>query len=294
MSQKTLLVTGASGHLGRRVVELLLEANAGQIIATTRTPEKLADLSAKGVIVRQADFDDTASLVEAFKGADRLLLISTDVMDTPGRRLSQHINAVKAAEQAGVKHVVYTSLIKPGADSPIPLAADHRGTEAALTESKLGWTVLRENVYTEVLLGSIGQALQMGQLMTAAGQGKIAYITREDCAQAAAGALASDFEGRQTLDITGPEALSHAEIAAIASQITGRNIPYIPLDYNVLVQGMVGAGLPQPVAEIYASFDVAIAEGRFDVVSSAVKDLSGKTPTSVAEFLTANLQPANG
>src|SRR5689334_9931004 len=107
---QTLLVTGASGHLGRRVIELLLESNAGHLIATTRSPDKLAGLAARGVEVRQADFDDPGSLAAAFAGADRLLLISTDALDGTDRRIVQHGNAVAAAEQAGVKHVVYTSL----------------------------------------------------------------------------------------------------------------------------------------------------------------------------------------
>src|SRR5262249_19713219 len=138
----TLLVTGASGHLGRRVLELLLEAGAGQIIAATRTPEKLADFAQRGVVVRHADFDDPASLAEAFKGAERLLLISTDAIGTPGLRIQQHTNAIKAAEEAGVSHVVYTSLINPEPGTPIAIAPDHYGTEQALAQSKLGFTVL--------------------------------------------------------------------------------------------------------------------------------------------------------
>jgi NAD(P)H dehydrogenase (quinone) len=131
----TLLVTGASGHLGRRVLELLLETQTGQIIATTRTPEKLADFAQRGVIVRQADFDDPASLVTAFTGADRLLLISTDVIGVPGLRIQQHTNAVKAAEEAEVSHVVYTSLINPEPGTPIAIAPDHYETELALAQS---------------------------------------------------------------------------------------------------------------------------------------------------------------
>ncbi len=111
---QTLLVTGASGQLGRRVVELLLEAGAGTVVAATRDPAKLADLAARGAVVRRADFDDEASLVEAFQGVDRLLLISTDALDRPGRRLAQHEAAVRAAVSAGVGHIVYTSLTNPG------------------------------------------------------------------------------------------------------------------------------------------------------------------------------------
>ncbi len=286
--QPTLLVTGASGHLGRRVLELLLDSYSGGIIATTRTPEKLADFAKRGVTVRYADFDQPASLREAFTGADRLLIISTDAVSVPGQRLNQHRNAVAAAEQAGVKHVIYTSLMNPGADSPVLLAPDHQGTEDALTHSTMGWTVLRENLYTEVLLGSLIQAAQLGTLFNASANGKAAYITREDCARAAAAALSASFEGRRTLDITGPEALSQSDVAALASQITGKQIGYVPLELDVLIQNMVNAGLPRPMAETYASFDTAVAQGKFSAVSSAVEMLTGRKPISVAEFLSAN------
>ena len=286
--KSTLLVTGASGHLGRRVLELLLETHKGTIIAATRTPEKLADFSQRGVIVRHADFEDQASLLQAFKGVDRLLLISTDALDVPGRRLNQHRNAVKAAEQAGVSHVVYTSLMNPGPDSPAFVAPDHRGTEEALAETKMGWTVLRENIYAEVLLMSVAQAIQTGKLFNAIGDGKAAYITREDVAHAAAAAIASSFEGRRTLDITGPEAVSQYEVAAIASKVLGQEISYVPLELEVLVQNMVAGGLPRPLAEGYASFDTAIAQNKFSTVSNTVEELTRRKPTSIADFLSAH------
>jgi NAD(P)H dehydrogenase (quinone) len=283
----TLLVTGASGQLGRQVVELLLQTHNGPIIAATRTPEKLADFSQRGVIVRRADFEDPASLVESFQRADRLLLISTDAIDVPGRRLNQHRNAVKAAEQAGVKHVVYTSLMNPGPGSPVLIAPDHRGTEEALRESKLGWTLLRENIYMDLMLMSIPQAFKMGGLFNAIGDGKAAYITREDCARAAAAALVSSYEGRRVLDITGPEAVSQYDVANIASRVIGQQIAYVPLELETLIQNMVSAGLPHPVAESYASFDAGIAQGKFSAVSSTVEELTGRKPTSLADFLTA-------
>lgn len=290
----TLLVTGASGHLGRRAIELLLEGKAGKIVAATRTPAKLADLEARGVIVRHADFDDRASLAAAFAGVDRLLLISTDAVGQPGHRLNQHRTAVKAAEEAGVSHVVYTSLINPGPDSPVVLAPDHYGTEAALAETKMGWTVLRENLYSDLLPSSLGRAIQMKNLFSAAGDGKAAYITREDCARATAAALASTFAGQRILDITGPEALSQADLAAIATNISGQQVSYVPLTLEVLVQNMVSAGLPQPLAEAYASFDTAIAQGKFSKVSSVVEDLTGRKPTSVAEFLSEHREALQG
>ncbi len=286
----TLLVTGASGHLGQRVIELLLETNTANIIAATRSPEKLAALSQRGVTVRHADFDDPALLAKAFAGVDRLLLISTDALGVPGLRMKQHTAAVKAAEEAGVNHVVYTSLINPEPDSPIKIAPDHYATEIALTKSKLGYTVLRNNIYTDMLIGTISLALQLGGIYAASADGKIGYVTREDCARAAAAALTASFTGRRILDITGPAALSQYEVAAIASTATGQTITYTPLPLEVLVQNMVAAGLPQPVAEVYASFDAGTAIGKNDVVSNAVEQLTGRKPTSVTEFLTANRQ----
>jgi NAD(P)H dehydrogenase (quinone) len=226
-------------------------------------------------------------LAQAFAGVDRLLLISTDTVGIPGKRLNQHRAAVKAAEEAGVKHVVYTSLANVSADSPIFLAPDHWGTETALAESSLGWTILRNNIYAEQLIGSIQQALPSGQLFSAAAEGRVAYITREDCARAAAAALTSAFEGRRTLEITGPEALSQGDIATIATEVTGKQITYVPIDLQTLIQAMVGAGLPQPMAEAYASFDTGMAQGLLETVTNAFADLTGKHPTRIADFLAA-------
>jgi NAD(P)H dehydrogenase (quinone) len=286
--QQTLLVTGASGHFGQRVVELLLEAQAGVIVAATRAPDKVAHFSQQGVIVRSADFDDPVSLVEAFRGVDRLLIISTDMVSESGRRIRQHQAAVKAAEQAEVKHVLYTSIVNPTPDSPVLLAADHRATEEALLATRMGWTALRNNIYAETLLPTLTQAVQTGQLFSAAGEGKTAYVTREDCARAAAAALASSFDGHRALDITGPEALSQADLARITTEITGRQVRYVPLELEGLIQSMVAAGLPRPVAESYASFDSGVAQGIFSGISNAFEELTGRKPTSIAEFLTAH------
>jgi NAD(P)H dehydrogenase (quinone) len=285
---QTLLVTGASGQLGRRVVELLLDAGAGTVVAATRDPAKLADLAARGAVVRRADFDDEASLVEAFQGVDRLLLISTDALDRPGRRLAQHEAAVRAAVRAGVGHIVYTSLTNPGAESPISIAPDHRQTEEAIAATKLGFTILRNNLYIDLQLHTLPRAVATGELVTATGTGGAGYVTREDCARAAAAALASSEAGRVTLDITGPAVVTQSEIATITGEITGRTIAHVAIDAASLKAGMVAAGLPEPVAEIYASFDTGIARGTLAVASTAVRDLTGRAPTSVTEFLRAN------
>jgi NAD(P)H dehydrogenase (quinone) len=274
--------------MGRRVLELLLDAGATSLIATTRTPEKLAAFSACGVDVRPASFDDPASLDKAFAGADRLLLISTDTVGQPGQRIKQHVNAVEAAEKAGVSHILYTSLLNPGPESPVRLAPDHHATEQAITASKMGYTWLRNAVYADSQIRGLAQAVQSGKLFKAAGDGKIAYVTREDCARAAAAALNASFSGRRALDITGPQALTQAEIAAIVTRITGRAVEYVPIPLETLIENMVKAGLPQPVAELIGSFDAAIAQGTFEVASSAFEALTGHKPTHFADFLAAN------
>jgi NAD(P)H dehydrogenase (quinone) len=285
---QTLLVTGASGHLGRRVIDLLLEANAGHIIATTRTPAQLADLAARGVEVRQANFDDPAGLAAAFAGADRLLLISTDMLMVPGQRIAQHQAAVAAAVQAGVKHVVYTSLTRTEPGNPIMLAGDHYATEQALAASPLDWTVLRNNVYTQMLLGSLPRAIATGQLVAAGGDGGVAYVTREDCARAAAAALASAQTGRTTLEVTGPAVVTYQDLAQIASQISNKPVHYVSVSPEVIVNGMVEAGLPPSLAQTLVSFDIGIAQGTLAIVTAALVELTGTAPQSVYDFLLAH------
>lgn len=282
MSDAKLFVTGASGNLGRRVVELLIEAGAaGRVIAGTRSPEKLADLSAQGVEVRFADFEDVASLAPAFQGAERLLLISSLGDD----RLSQQLNALHAAEAVGVKHVIYTSIVNP-TNTPVTIASDHAATEAALEASSVSWTVLRNNIYAEVAAQSIEQALQFGGVLAnAVGDGLHSYIAREDCARAAAAALLSDFEGKRVLNITSSEAISQVELAAIASQITGTSITYTPLSLEQVKQNLLGAGLPPALVEMIASFDAGGAADKFDLISDDFKTLTGREPLRPAEAL---------
>ncbi|AKT40224.1 SDR family oxidoreductase [Chondromyces crocatus] len=284
MSQP-LLVTGAGGQLGRRVLELLLAKGAGPLIATTRDPAKLADLSARGVEVRHADFDDPASLQEAFAGAGRLLLISTDALDRPGRRIEQHRRALDAAVKAGVKHIVYTSLTNPGPGSPVTFAPDHQGTEDAIAQSGLGYTVLRNNLYADLLPSALARAAATGQLLAATGEGATGYVTREDCARAAAAALASDFAGQRTLDVTGPTTITHRELARLAADLTGKPVDYVIIPLSALENGLQQAGLPPTLAAAYASFDEAIARGSLNVTTRAVEDLTGQPAEDVRTYL---------
>ena len=217
------IVTGASGQLGSQVVDALLAQGAAPIVAITRTPEKLSALQARGVEVGAGDFNDAASLVPAFTGGGRLLIISTDDLE-PGKRLAAHSNAVATAKDAGVSHIVYTSLTNPDENSPIGFAGDHRDTETLIKDSGVPHTIPRNGLYTDLLLMSGPQSIGAGALYAAAADGKAGYVTRADCARAAAAALLSET-GSSIRDITGPEAVGHAEIAAILSEVAGKAIP---------------------------------------------------------------------
>jgi NAD(P)H dehydrogenase (quinone) len=291
------LVTGASGHLGQLVITNLLEIHkisASKIIATTRKPETLAALKAKGVDVRAADFDDTANLVKAFKGATRLLLISTDAMDRPGHRLAQHRNAIAAAEKAGVEHVLYTSMPKPET-SAVLFAPDHVGTEKALTSSGLkGWTVLRNNWYFENLFYALPSAIKSGTWYTAAGEGKIAHIAREDLARAAAAALVSDSGGKNTYTLTGAQEYTTGEIAKLVSDAVGKPISVVQVPLESLVQGMVGAGFPEPVARVFGSFDTNINQGGLSGVTGDYRKLTSNDNTPFTSWLAKNKQALLG
>ncbi len=286
MTSNPLLITGASGHLGRRVLDILLAQGAGPIIATTRKPESLAQYAAKGVEVRRASFtDDPSTLAAAFKGVGRALLISTD--DLSDQRLPQQVNAVNALAAAGATHLVYTSL--PGADtSTVLIAPHHAGTEKAIAETKLGYTFLRNNLYAEMLFFFLPGALASGRLVDARGDGKTAFVAREDCARVAAAALTSTKDARAAYDITGSEALTSDEVVAIASDVLGKPIAHVSVSKDARIDGAVKHGLPRRVAEIMASFDVSIANGELETVTDAVEILTGKKPQSIREFIAAN------
>lgn len=284
-SHPTLLVTGASGQLGRQVIQTLLEAGETRLLAGTRKPHKLADLAERGVPTREVDFDRPESLQGAFHGVERLLLISTDALDQPGRRVRQHRAAIDAAVAAGVRHLVYTSLPNPVPQSAALLAPDHHETEQAIRASGLGYTILRNTLYADNLLAALPQIVESGRWLHAAGKGKIALVTRADCARAAAAALASTFEGQRVLNVTGPDLLDRDETSALIAAVSGRPVQAVEVPPAGLVAGMVAAGLPAPFAEVLASFDVAQSMGEYAIRSATVEELTGRAPMPLAEFL---------
>jgi NAD(P)H dehydrogenase (quinone) len=283
-----VLVTGASGVLGRRVAELLLErGDELGLILVTRHPKAVADLVERGVEVRRGDFDDDPdALREAFAGADRMLLISTDAV---GRREVQHKAAIAAAVAAGVGHVAYTSMLNPGPGNPAEVAGEHRATEEALRASKLDWTMLRNGLYSEYEVPVGATALLTGQLVTNARDGRTAYVSREDCAAAAAAVLAGDGHAGMVYDITGPELLTKRDEARLLTELGGRPVEVVDVDDGTLIAHLGDLGLPRAAAEAIASFGAAIAEGYLDQISTAVQELTGRRPSSLREVLAANV-----
>ena len=284
------LVTGANGHLGRAVIKHLMttyQVPADKIIAVSRDVAKLADLKAMGIETRAGDFADAASLIPAFAGAKRALMISTDTF-APGERQKQHANAVAAFEAAGVEHVVYTSMPKPDT-SAVLFAPDHLNTEKALAASGLkGWTVLRHNWYFENLFLGLPAAFKSGTQYSASGQGKTAHIARDDLARADAAVLVSDMGSKATYTLTGAAEYTVDEIAAMVSTAAGKPLAVVDVPVEGLVQGMIGAGLPEGMARLFASFDAAAALGDLAGVTGDYKALTGQEPSRFEDWVSSN------
>ncbi|MCW0001963.1 SDR family oxidoreductase [Pararhizobium sp. YC-54] len=289
MSQ-TLLVTGATGKLGRLVLDELLASGKvapSDIIATSRDTDKLAGYAAKGVQTRAADFDDAASLDAAFKGADRILIISTDALDQPGKRLRQHLAAVAAAQKAGAKHILYTSMPNPET-SVIPFAPDHLGTENAIKATGIAYTILRNGWYMENLFMALPHALSEGKWYSASGAGKLAHIARTDIAKATASALASGSSESATYTLTGEKTHTADEVAVLASKVAGKPLEVIHVTDEQLAGGLKAAGLPDFIIPVVVSFDTNTRKGLIDLVTADAGRLSGQKLTALDDFLAAS------
>ncbi|MBP0582942.1 SDR family oxidoreductase [Labrys sp. LIt4] len=284
MSLPTLFVSGAGGKLGRLVIEALKSRDyAGKIVAGTRDPAKLAGLS--GVEVRHADFTDKSGLVASLRGVDRFLIISTDQI---GDRLPTHLTAVRAAKEAGVKEIFYTSMPNPEAPSEIPFAHEHLGTEDAIKATGIPYTIVRMGWYMENLLGTLPNNLASGQWFTSANGGKTNHAARLDCAHAAAGALLRGAENK-TYTVTGPEALSNAEIGALASEVTGKPLSVVEVSDEQLAGGAKAAGVPDFVVDNFLlPFERFARAGKAALLTDTVEALWGGKPVSMKEFLSAN------
>jgi NAD(P)H dehydrogenase (quinone) len=283
----SLIVTGASGHLGRLVAEDLVDrVDPAALVLVTRRPDALRDLAERGATVRFGDFDRPDSLHEAFAGGERMLLISTL---TVGCRVEQHRAAIEAAAAAGVSQVAYTSFPNPVPDHPVgPVATEHGDTERILQESGLGWTILRNGTYAELQVMPGAMAVAGGKLYTNAGDGLLVPVSRRDCAEAAAAVLTGDGHDGITYDITGPETLSQTQLAELLSEVSGRDVRVMPVGDRMLTFGLTRSGAPKPVARSIVAFGRAIREGYYDVIGPAVAELTGHEARTLHEVLVAN------
>ncbi|WP_032376313.1 SDR family oxidoreductase [Rhodococcoides fascians] len=281
----TTAVTGATGNLGGLVVDALITRGVapGDIVAVVRNADKAAQLAERGVVVRVADYSDTAALTSAFAGVDKVLLISGSEV---GQRIAQHNNVIDAAEAAGVSLIAYTSLLAADT-SGVSLAPEHKATEERLTASAIPAVFLRNGWYWENYLGSLAQTVEGGVLLGAAGNGKIAAASRADYAEAAAAVLTHDDQGGKIYELGGDERLTYADLAAVIGDVSGKPVVYKDVPESEYAAILEGAGLPGFVATMLASADAGISRGELDTDSGDMQALIGRASTPVAEVLRA-------
>ncbi len=282
-----IVVTGATGQLGRLVIQALLQRQvpANRIVAAVRSPAKAADLAAQGIVVRQADYSQPESLRAAFAGAEKVLLISSSEV---GQRLAQHRNAIEAAQAAGVGLLAYTSLLHADT-SPLGLAEEHRQTEALLRQSGLPHVILRNGWYTENYLASVAPALQHGAYIGAAGEGRIASAARADYAEAAAAVLTLPDQAGKVHELAGDTAYTLADLAAAISRLSGKTVPYVNLSQADFEAALLKAGLLAPLATLLADSDAGVARGALFDDQRQLSRLIGRPTTPLDALLAAML-----
>lgn len=286
-----IIVTGATGQLGRIVIaKLLKKVPATEIVALVRDTTKASDLAATGVQVRAANYNEPATLDAAFAGATKVLLISGNEF---GQRVQQHRNVIEAAQRAKVELLVYTSVLRADT-SPMVVAVEHRETEALIKASGLHYTILRNSWYTENYTGSIPSALQHGAFISCAGDGKISSAAREDYAEAAVAVLTQPNHAEKIYELGGDEAYTLADLAAEVSRQTGKQIPYKNLSQAEYQGALVAAGLPEFLAEFLASSDADAAQGGLFESGNQLSQLIGRPTTSLAAVVKAALENGGG
>lgn len=291
------VITGASGRFGRLVVERLRErVDASSIVAVTRIPDRVADLADLGVVVRQADFADPGSLTAAFDGADRVLVSATGARSL-GRRAELHRNAFDAAVKAGAGHVLYQSMVRAGEPGhPLSLMPEHGATERALAEAGVPFTVVRLNVEPDVLLMTLPltEAVATGTLATSNGSGHVGYVTWEDSAEVGAALVAGGGHEGQYVDVSGPAALDHGDVADALAEATGRPVRHEPGagddwdTYLARLPKALTSSVPEQALRAGFEFWTCAEAGWFDVVTHTVHRLTGRPATSLAGFFTAH------
>ncbi|NJP67566.1 SDR family oxidoreductase [Streptomyces spiramenti] len=283
-----ITVTGATGQFGRLAIEHLLarDVPAAGIAAVVRDPERAADLAERGVEVRQADYDRPETLPAALRGTDTLLFVSSTGPDD--QRIVQHRAVVTAAREARVGLVAYTSLV--GADfNTLDLARVHRDTEGALAESGLPTVLLRNGWYTENYTAALADSVARGEIVGAAGDGRIASASRSDLAEAAAIVATSEDQAGRIHELTGDSTWTLPELAAEAARVSGREVAYRDLGGDAYAEVLTGAGLPDFVVSLLVDSDVKVSKGALAAVTGDLPALLGRSTTPLADSVRAAL-----
>jgi NAD(P)H dehydrogenase (quinone) len=281
-----IVVTGATGQLGRLVIEALLKTQpASEIVAAVRSPEKAADLAARGVQVRRADYNEPATLDAAFKGAEKLLLISSSEL---GQRAVQHRATIDAAKRSGVQLIGYTSLLHAD-KSPLGLADEHRETEEALRASAVPFVLLRNGWYTENYTRSLAAALEHGAILGSAGDGKISSAARADYAQAAAVVMTHGAQAGRVYELAGDSAYTLSELAAEVARQSGKKVEYRNLSEADYKAALIGVGLPEAVAALLSDSDTGASKGALFDDGHHLSQLIGRPTTPLAAVVAAAL-----
>jgi len=281
-----IVVTGATGHLGRLVIAALLKkVPASSIVAVVRNSEKARDLAELGVQVRYADYNQPPMWDGALKGADKVLLISSSEI---GQRAKQHRSVIDAAKRAHVKLLVYTSILHADT-SQLGLAAEHRETESLIRASGIPFALLRNGWYTENYMAGIPVALSLGALYGCAGQGRIATAARADFADAAAAVMTAGGQAGKVYELAGDTAYTLAELAAEISRQSGKDIKYVNLPEADYRNALIKAGLPDVVASLVADSDTGASKGALFDEGRHLSRLINRPTTALAASVKASL-----
>lgn len=285
---KKYLVTGGFGKLASKVIEALLEeykVSPNDLVVTTRDTSKLTDLANKGVEIRAVDFEDISSIKSAFSDVENVLIVSIDQI---GKREKLHTNAIKAADEVGVKHLVYTSM--PSVDSsPIVFTYEHKASEEAIKASGIAsWTILRNNWYFENFIEFYGDTFKTEKWLSAAADGRVAQLSRGDLGFGAASALVKAGSEKKIYDLSGAEALNTNEYAATMNSILNKSIEIINVDNNTYKTQLLSFGVPSEIVLMLASFEEHNKQNLSNISSADFEALTGRKPLAFKEWLEAN------